>query len=287
MLAISLQSRVLLVGACLRIPIRCVSPRADAKNPNNLEYWRSRGYKERPNDWSQRYHEKMTDGHLLAVANAAGSRSVQERKTDGMRTKSIVAAVKHCLGNKVMVHKAGSQAKHTNVAASDLDLWVTGGGEMTKNQRIEVGETIKNSLIESGNAPVRVLLRETSILVEYHRTHIDIVFRDYAGKIHPKPTARFKYNPKAQAAVRLIKEAPLGRKFEGDAIEKAVIAAQAQEKKQSIEEVAVGALLLLAYKPQVKEFAARLAEMTGAGFRRGHARTFGWIAGRVTKHTAT
>ena len=263
-LSVSLQSRVLLISRSIQIPFRCFAPHSDVCNPNNPAYWHSRGFAERPEDWRERrehvYAQVETDGHLQAQANAAGSRPADQRRTDANRVSCIVDALKAALGSGTHVHKVGSQAKHTNVAKSDLDLWVTGTGDFGKASRKQVRDRINENLVCNGHTPARILLKETSIRVEYHRApHIDIVFKDFGGKHHPKPAERFRSNPRARAAVRLIKASPQGRNLKGEAIEKAVIAAQAHEKNQSIQTIAVTAIILLVTKPQVKRFAAQLA----------------------------
>lgn len=238
----------------------CVSQ--DNNNPNNVAYWRSRGLRSRPENWQSRVTEGAIERRLQAVANDAASRTSGERAADKARTAIIVEAVKaSSLGSKAQVHKAGSQSKRTNVATSDLDLWVAGDEPVTRNQRKNFGGHLMSMLKQGGHEPVRILLKETSIRIEYRATSIDIVFDKHAfsGKVHPKPAQRFINNPRAAAAVRLLK-ARSPQKFKGEAIEKAVLAAQSQEKKQSLETLAVTALLLLATKPQVKELAARLAE---------------------------
>ena len=73
------------------------------------------------------------------------------------------------------------------------------------------------------------------------------------------PAQRFENNPKARDAVRLIKEGS-PQKFNGEDIEKAVLAAQGREKGQSRETLAIAAFCELANWPQVVQFREWLSD---------------------------
>ena len=73
------------------------------------------------------------------------------------------------------------------------------------------------------------------------------------------PAQRFKDNPTARDAVRLIKEGS-PQKFKGEEIEKAVLAAQGREKGQSREALAIAAFGELANRAQVVQFREWLSD---------------------------
>jgi hypothetical protein len=223
-------------------------------NSNHPAYWQSRGVP--PGDWESPVAQRL-EGKLHTMANAAASRPDGVRKAAKRRTEIIKQAVKASLGGKAEVRNAGSQAKHTDTSSSDHDLWVYAGDVgVSRAQRKDLRDHLVVMLTEGGWRPAAVLLLQTSVRLGYSKGQVDIVFDRFNDKIHSKPTLRFKNNPKARAAVRLIKDCP--QKFKGDAIEKAVLAAQRQKKRQRIQALTVDALGLLATESQVKQCVAHL-----------------------------
>ena len=192
--------------------------------------------------------QSALEGQLEAIANAVACRSSGVRAaTNNRRTDIIFQAVHASLGGKAEVSKAGSQAKHTDTSSSDHDLWVYAGDVgVSRAQRTALRDSLVSMLTESGWPPRLVLLRETSVRLYYKKGQVDIVFDRtlFNNKVHSEPTPRFRNNPKARAAVRLIKDCP--QNFNGDDIEKEVLAAQRQKKGQRIQDLTVAALGLLA-----------------------------------------
>ena len=183
------------------------------------------------------------DGQLQALANALASLPIDVRKAAKRRTNVIVQAVEASLGGQAKVYLAGSQAKHTDIWSSDHDYWVeTGGLGVSRTERTDLRDNLASLLTERGWRPRLVVLLDTSVRLYYRKAQVDIVFdrTRFSDKTHSKPTPRFKNNPKARAAVRLIKDCP--QKFKGVAIEKAVLAAQQEKKRQRIQELTVNAL---------------------------------------------
>ena len=268
-----LAARTLLLSSvCQRAPHCSMSSlhvqinRANQINPKHPAYWQSRGVP--PGDWESAVAQLALEGQLQAIANAVASRPSGVRAATNRRTDIIVQAVQASLGGKAEVHTAGSQAKHTDTSSSDHDLWVYAGDVgVSRAQRTALRDSLVSMLTESSCRPRLVLLRETSVRLYYKKGQVDIVFdrKLFNDKIHSKPTPRFENNPKARAAVRLIKDC--AQKFEGDAIEKAVLAAQQQKKGQRIQELTVTALGLLATGSQVKQFVAYLNSQLPGGMR--------------------
>ena len=261
-----LPRTLLLSSMCRRAPHSSMSAWLSyqaSKNPNNPADWKSRGLASRPDNWKTEAAQRAVSGRLEARANEAASRTSGERAAANRRTDIIVQAVQASLGGKAELRKAGSHAKHTDTASSDHDYWVyVGDVGVSRAQRTDLRDTLVSMLTEGGWRPLLVLLRETGVRLEYKKGHVDIVFDKqlFNDKIHTKPKPqRFTNNPKARDAVRLIK-AGSPQKFKGEAIEKAVIAAQGQEKDQSFDTVALAAFRLLANEPQVKQFRAWLSD---------------------------
>ena len=241
------------MSASLRVQIN----QANQINPNHPAYWQSRGLP--PGDWESPVAQRALEGQLHAMANAVASLSSGVRAANSRRTDIIVKAVKASLGSHVQVHTGGSQAKHTFTSGSNHDLWVeVGNACVSRAQRTGLRDNLVSMLTKGGWRPRLVLLRETSVRLYYKKGHVDIVFDKccFSDKVHSKPTPRFKNNPKARAAVRLIKDCP--QEFKGDHIEKKVIAAQHQKKGQRIQELTVTALDLLATESQMKQSVAYL-----------------------------
>ena len=220
--------------------------RANQINPDHPAYWQSRGLA--AGDWESPVAQSALEGQLEAIANAVACRSSGVRAaTNNRRTDIIFQAVHASLGGKAEVSKAGSQAKHTDTSSSDHDLWVYAGDVgVSRAQRTALRDSLVSMLTESGWPPRLVLLRETSVRLYYKKGQVDIVFDRtlFNNKVHSEPTPRFRNNPKARAAVRLIKDCP--QNFNGDDIEKEVLAAQRQKKGQRIQDLTVAALGLLA-----------------------------------------
>jgi len=264
-----LTTRALLLSSVsLRSSHRSISACASqVNNPNNHAYWKSRGYGSRPDNWAsaaaQRAAEERLEGQLEATANAAASRTSGERAVAGWRTDTIVRAVKASLGGHVQVRKAGSQAKRTAVAGrSDYDLWVDVGEECVSRAQRKVLRDYLTSMLTKGGDLADVLLRETGIRIKFENTnHFDVVFSKCCFSDKPRRMAaqRFENNPKARDAVRLIKQGS-PQKFNGEDIEKAVLAAQGRKKGQSRDTLAIAAFCELANPPQVVEFRAWLSD---------------------------
>ena len=255
---------LLLSSVGLRSPHRSISACANqVNNPNNPAYWQSRGRKSRPDNWESEVAQRAAEGRLEARANNAASRTSRERKVARWRNSIIVQAVKASLGTHVQVHKVGSQAKHTDVARSDQDFWVDVGDKcVSRAKRKHLRDKLTSMLNEGRGDPARVELRATTVRILLEdEEHIDVAFSSYcfSSKQHHKPAQRFTNNPKARDAVRLIKDGS-PQKFKGEAIEKAVLAAQRQKKGQSIDLLALEAFCLLANKPQEEEFTAWLSD---------------------------
>ena len=262
----------LLFSVCQRAPHRSMSSlqaqinRANTLNPDHPAYWKSRGVP--PGDWESPVAQRALEGQLEAIANAVASRSSGVRAVTNRRTDIIVQAVHASLGGKAEVRKAGSQAKHTDTSSSDHDLWVYAGDVgVSRAQRTALRDSLVSMLIKGGCRPRLVLLRETSVRLYYKKGQVDIVFdrKRFNDKIHSKPTPRFENNPKARAAVRLIKDCP--QNFKGDDIEKEVLAAQRQKKGQRIQDLTVAALGLLATESQVKQCVANLNSQLPGGMQ--------------------
>ena len=245
----------LLSSVCLRSPNRSISACANlVNNPNNDAYWQSRGLASRPDNWESKVAQRAADGRLQAVANSAAHRSKDVRAAAGRQNKIIVKA----LGSHVHVHKVGSQAKHTDVARSDQDFFVDVGDDCLSRAERKV---LRDNLTSMLN-PARVELRERTVRIHLNdEEHVDIAFSSYcfSSKPHHKPAQRFKNNPKARAAVRLIKVGS-PQEFKGDDIEKAVLAAQKKKKGQSTDTLAFTAFCALANWPQVVEFRTWLSD---------------------------
>ena len=239
--------------------------RENQMDPKHAAYRKLRGLP--PGEWETPVAQRALEGQLQAMANDAACRTSGECVASGRRTDSIVKAVKASLSGKAEVRKAGSQAKHTDISSSDLDLWVgVGDAGVSRAQRKNLRDNLVSMLTKGGLKPTRVVLRETSVRLEYKKGHVDIVFDKVNEKVHSKPMPRLKNNPKARAAVRLIKEG-CPQKLKGDAIEKKVIAAQQQKKGQRIQELIVVALGLLATESQVKQCVAYLNSQLTGGVR--------------------
>ena len=259
---------LLLSSVSLRSSHRSISACASqVNNPNNPVYWKSRGYSSRPDNWesaaAQRAAAERLEGQLEATANAAASRTSGERAVAGWRTDTIVRAVKASLGGLVQVLKVGSQAKRTAVAGhSDYDLRVDVGEDCVSRAQRKVLRDNLTSMLTKGGDRARVLLRETGIRIEFEDTnHFDVVFSKccFSDKPRRMPAQRFENNPRARDAVRLIKQGS-PQNFKGEAIEKAVLAAQGRNKGQSRETLAVAAFCELANRPQVEEFRKWLSD---------------------------
>jgi len=242
---------------------------SQVNNPNNDAYWMSLGYSSRPDNWAQRVAEERLEGQLEAKANTLASRLIDVRKAANRRTTVIVQAVEASLGGKAQVRLAGSQAKHTDIWSSDHDYWVdTGSLGVSRSERTDLRDNLASMLTAGGFRPRLVLLLESSVRLYYRKAQVDIVFdrTRFNDKTHSKPTPRFKNNPKARAAVRLIKDCP--QKFKGDDVEKAVIAAQQKKRRQRIQDLTVNALGLLANdESQVRQCVAHLNLQLPEGMR--------------------
>jgi len=240
----------------------CVS---QVKNPNNHAYgnWESAA--------AQRVAEERLEGQLEAMANALASLPIDVRKAAKRRTTVIVQAVEASLGGQAMVYLAGSQAKHTDIWSSDHDYWIdTGDLGVSRTQRKDLRDNLSSKLTAGGWRPRLVLLRESSVRLYYRKAQVDIVFdrTRFNDKTHSKPTPRFKNNPKARAAVRLIKDCPQTFKGKGNKVEKTVLAAQRQKRRQRIQELTVNALGLLANdKSQVRQCVAHLNSQLPEGMQ--------------------
>ena len=259
-----LATRTLLLSSvCLRSSHRSISACANqVNNPNNDAFWKSRGLASRPDNWESKAAQRAVDGRLQARSNNAASRTSGERALAGRRTDIVVRAVKASLGGKAEVRKAGSQAKRTDIADSDYDLWVDVGDECLSRAERKVLRDTLTSMLNKGGDPARVVLKESTVRVLLNdEEHIDIAFSSYcfSCKQHHKPVQRFTNNPKARDAVRLIK-AGSPQKFKGEAIEMAVLTAQGQKKGQSFGAVALAAFRLLAHRSQMEEFRAWLSD---------------------------
>ena len=256
-----LTTRTLLLSSvCLRSPRGSISACANqVNNPNNDAYWQSRGLASRPDNWESEVAQRAADGRLKAWANDAASRTSGEGAVAGRRTDIIVQAVKASLGTNVQVRKVGSRAKHTDVVSrSDQDFFVdVGDACVSRPQRNSLRDNLV-AMLSADDYPRSVLLRQTGILIKLKGTdHVDIIFSKccFSDKPHPMPAQRFENNPKAQDAVRLIKEGS-PQKFKGEGIEMAVLTAQ--KKGQSTDKLALAAFRQLAKKSQVEEFRAWL-----------------------------
>ena len=208
----------------------------------------------------------ILDGQLHALANTLASRPIDARKAASRRTSVIVQAVKASLGGKAKVYMAGSQAKHTDIWSSDHDYFVDIGGlGVSRAERTDLRDNLASMLTEGGWRPRDVRLLETSVRIDYCQAQVDIVFdrARFSDKTHSMPTPRFKDNPTARAAVRLIKDRP--QNFKGHDVEKAVIAAQQEKTGQYIQDLTVNALYLLANdKSQVRQCVAHINSQLNA-----------------------
>ena len=124
--------------AIVKRPLVCCAQSDLARNPNNQAFWRSRQYEERPADWQEKALELKRSGRMTADANAAASKTKPKEQFIGKVMKAVQLSAKQVLGPKTRVLKAGSLKKHTDIATSDLDIYLDMTDPMTQKQKGEL-----------------------------------------------------------------------------------------------------------------------------------------------------
>lgn len=242
----------MLVGRPLAQPLRFVArgTMSNSQNPNNKEYWRSRGFQDRPTNWKDQARRINQIGQATAAANAAAAKTPEEKRHIGHLKRRINHSVKHVLGRQAEIHDAGSMKKHTDIHSSDLDIWIKmpNGKQMTPADMTELAEDLR---FDPGKHIDEVIEKPLSIqLLSSRGLKVDLVpgnstFRDPKKLPTPKPSNKgFHCNPKAQEAVRLVKM-ETKQKYKGRHIEDAVLQAQRKTKGQSNVELRDRALKIL------------------------------------------
>ena len=100
--------------------------RANQMNPNNAAFYQSRGVSTRPGNWqSHASHADSTMSRSIRTSACEASASSAQSRAAFAADMRAVNQVVQSGGFGGQAHKAGSQAKHTNVAGrSDLDVRV-------------------------------------------------------------------------------------------------------------------------------------------------------------------
>lgn len=214
--------------------------RSDMKNPNNEAFWLSHGYKERPADWKAISLQLRRSGQLTAEANAAAAKTQKTERFLGKVMNSVVLSARSVLGGKTQVLKAGSRMKHTDIATSDLDVYLKmpDGIPMTRLQKQKLAEELRRNVGKRVHE-VRALAKSIKLFGADGMT-VDIIpskatFRDPTKLPTPAPKDRFHCNPKAQVAVRILKLHNMkhNMNWKGRLIENAVLEVQRATKGQS------------------------------------------------------
>ena len=239
--------------AIVKRPLVCCAQSDLARNPNNQAFWHSRQYKQRPADWREKALELKRSGRMTADANAAASTMKPKEQFIGKVMRAVQLSAKQVLGPKTLVLKAGSLKKHTDIATSDLDIYLEMADPMTGKQKGELTENLRKNV---GKRVRKVQERPKSIkLFGANGMTVDIVpskstFRDPVKMPTPPPKAQFHNNPKAQVAVRTLKQYSEQHKkqWQGRIIERAVLEAQHAKAGQNAAELHDSALKKL--RPQ-------------------------------------
>ena len=157
--ALITASRQPLFIAQRSVAVSCMS---DQTNPNNDAFGRARGYKRRPNDWEDEVARLRKQGKFTAAANAAVATSAAEMEYRGKVMRVIEQAAKDTLGSETQVFKAGSQAKKTNVAGSDLDVFLQTKSPMTEAQKTKLADRLRAQpfqLLEVKETPLHIVVK--------------------------------------------------------------------------------------------------------------------------------
>lgn len=247
----ALIGRPLTMGA--RPIVACA--RSDAKNPNNEAYWLSRQYKERPANWKAKASETKRSSQLTAKANAAAAKTQATVRFIGKVMHSVNLSAKRVLGEKTQVLKAGSIMKHTDIATSDLDIYLQlpDAKQMTTQDKRLLAEDLRHHV---GKRVREVQERSKSIkLIGANGMTVDIVpskatFRDPIKMPTPAPKDRLHNNPKAQDVVRNLKLYSDDHKkgWKGRIIEGVVLQEQRAKAGQSTAELYKRALMKMKCK---------------------------------------
>ena len=243
LITMACMSSGMMTGRALAIvqrPLVCCAQSDLAMNPNNQAFWRSRQYKQRPADWQERALELKKSGRMEADANANASKPKPTKQFIGKVMKAVRQSAKQVLGPKTQVLMAGSLKKHTDIASSDLDIYLEIADEpMTRKQKQELTEDLRKNV---GKRVREVQERAKSIkLFGANGMTVDIVpskstFRDPDKMPTPPPKKGFHNNTKAQVAVRILKE-QYKKQWKGMTIERAVLEAQRAKAGQNAAEL--------------------------------------------------
>ncbi|CAD7923481.1 unnamed protein product [Amoebophrya sp. A120] len=218
--------------------------KGDQLNPQHDTYWETRAAR-RPSqeDIEELVNQNQADRAVHTQACQVAARTAEEKKAIGRDTDRIVKILQRIVP-KCEVRKAGSQSKGTNVRGSDLDLRVTVPEKVS-----EVGITSaqwEKLVGELESAEFSVEIGKKVLKITNAACDIEIVpnraehIPDGVGwkqrLVNPN---QFKNNPKAQAAVRVLKDEGAGEKFRMKSyeIEKHVIRLQQANPKASSAEL--------------------------------------------------
>ena len=83
---------------------------------------------------------------MTADANAAASKTKPKEQFIGKVMKAVQNSAKQVLGPKTLVLKAGSLKKHTDIATSDLDIYLEMTDPMTRKQKGELTEDLRKNV---------------------------------------------------------------------------------------------------------------------------------------------
>lgn len=210
---------------------RASNQRANQMNPNNDAYWQSRGNSQRPDDYQLKATEQAERRRLAGAyehrTNQAAATSPEQKKARGNVMRTIEQVSRQHFGSNTRIHKAGSIAKHTHVAGSDIDILVETPRPWTLLDKQQLAVAFQHVF---GAAAVNE--RTFMITLVTKAGDVDVV--PYAAEFTPSknalPTDRFLNNKKGQQVVRGVKmrAQEAGLKIKGDVIERQTIRAQKQ-----------------------------------------------------------
>jgi len=165
-------------------------------------------------------------GALQHIVDKAAAKTVQSRQQRAEVVHKIKKAAQDALGSTTHVMKAGSQQKHTDIAASDLDVLVDTRKPMTKEDKTRLASTLRDRF---GQTCVHE--RRSTLQLNLPTGKVDVVPRlgDFVpGGERPLPADPFHNNPAGRQAVRAVKlHAEKHRHaWSGHQIEQAVLARQ-------------------------------------------------------------
>jgi len=209
---------------------------ANQLNPNNHNYWRSRGYNSRPDTWQDEVDARNLRGQYEYRANLESTTSDDQRRKMGRDNKRVEKVVKEVCGGNAMVYKGGSQLKRTNVRTSDNDLKINVPYMMTMDDKERLGNALEEEFgignVDRSHQKIHVVRGEGGDIdivpnrAEYYPP--DFKF-DGLGK-NP-----FSHNKTAKDAARYIKTN--NRNVPGIKVEKMVLQVQKENKNIPLEKL--------------------------------------------------